>query len=919
MFRFIELEVHGWDLWPPLSVPLNAGVVILSGRNGSGKTTMLDAVRQLLHAPQLSHRRRTAHYLRHPNQPALLRAVVSNAADSRGRRPFERQQILSDEATLACALIPNGGSPEKRFVALPGRVGAQELQSRLLDSRDWLGPEDYRRVLEYAGVSRSLMNILALEQGRADELSRQKPRELFRWVMEARGSQQVLERYTGARRQYEDSVAQVSRQASQLTHREAELLGLERQVRRLDEYARKQASVRDAEAIHTASQLQSSLAEIREIDRKLPEMRTKIVHLTSSIDRMRRELDQAKEKIGFLNTQVEDLRQQDAKAKNDCDVGIHNHALLVSEVNSLLLAAEEYSRIPEENMERLSDTLNESRRQKFAAEQRRSSAISTIHETEQLIEELNQGIPRMPTEVRETLRALSDKGIECRLTAERIEVSDPSWSAAIESALGNLRFAISVPNAKQNEAVKIAQSQGFPGPIVTHSETISAPTTAGALELGDGVPLWLAAWSSEARLSTDETLPDVEHTINRDGIRRDIYGIWVSQVRERVLGGDAIREQLKNATDRLAITNQDLAEAEQQFTKAKDREADLEHRVEMQRRRSELVSSVRDLPIKQSELAVAEVAVAKLKDERDTKANSLREAEDILQRAIRELEDKQRELGEREKELEGTRSTASELERKRQDLEPESNKLRACTLIDLIAKAESGSLPSAILVEKDVKRFQDELERFEGEGPIPDASIREQARILQRNVDELQQHVRDRQNEAEAARSELDHCRGDYLDVIRSTLHDYSRRARSLGELASAKVEMDLPQLQNDDRVIDEAGIVVRMGFDGKEPASLNDNSHSGGQQVVAGLVLLMAMAETEGESFFIVDEPFAHLSLDRVDDVGKFLRKSGAQFLITVPTTLDRGQLEPASLVISLRTKRPNEAFAPRPLICRS
>jgi len=71
MFRFIELEVHGWDLWPPLSVPLNAGVVILSGRNGSGKTTMLDAVRQLLHAPQLSHRRRTAHYLRHPNQPAF--------------------------------------------------------------------------------------------------------------------------------------------------------------------------------------------------------------------------------------------------------------------------------------------------------------------------------------------------------------------------------------------------------------------------------------------------------------------------------------------------------------------------------------------------------------------------------------------------------------------------------------------------------------------------------------------------------------------------------------------------------------------------------------------------------------------------------------------------------------------------------
>jgi hypothetical protein len=54
-----------------------------------------------------------------------------------------------------------------------------------------------------------------------------------------------------------------------------------------------------------------------------------------------------------------------------------------------------------------------------------------------------------------------------------------------------------------------------------------------------------------------------------------------------------------------------------------------------------------------------------------------------------------------------------------------------------------------------------------------------------------------------------------------------------------------------------------------------------------------MSMAETEGDSFFLVDEPFVHLSLDRVDDLGKFLRRSGVHFLMTVPTTLDRGQLD--------------------------
>ncbi|PYU88723.1 MAG: hypothetical protein DMG25_19640 [Acidobacteria bacterium] len=105
--------------------------------------------------------------------------------------------------------------------------------------------------------------------------------------------------------------------------------------------------------------------------------------------------------------------------------------------------------------------------------------------------------------------------------------------------------------------------------------------------------------------------------------------------------------------------------------------------------------------------------------------------------------------------------------------------------------------------------------------------------------------------------------------------------------MASAKLEIELPDLRNEDRSLDEAGIVVRIGFDGKPPTELGDTGHSGGQQVIAGIILLMSMAETEGDGFFIVDEPFAHLSLDRVDDVGRFLRRSGAQFLITVPTTL--------------------------------
>src|SRR5206468_9463362 len=140
-------------------------------------------------------------------------------------------------------------------------------------------------------------------------------------------------------------------------------------------------------------------------------------------------------------------------------------------------------------------------------------------------------------------------------------------------------------------------------------------------------------------------------------------------------------------------------------------------------------------------------------------------------------------------------------------------------------------------------------------------------------------HVEARRQEASLAQSELSECRRRYLEVVEGALQDYRRRAIDLARRADVVVEMEIPRLEEDDRLLDEAGIHSSFGFDGKDPLPLGDSSFSGGQQVVCGLILLMAIAETEGEGFFLLDEPFAHLSLDRVDDVGRFLRSTRSQF----------------------------------------
>ena len=41
MFRFKELSLWNWDYWGAIRIPLDREVVLLSGPNGSGKTTQI--------------------------------------------------------------------------------------------------------------------------------------------------------------------------------------------------------------------------------------------------------------------------------------------------------------------------------------------------------------------------------------------------------------------------------------------------------------------------------------------------------------------------------------------------------------------------------------------------------------------------------------------------------------------------------------------------------------------------------------------------------------------------------------------------------------------------------------------------------------------------------------------------------------
>jgi energy-coupling factor transporter ATP-binding protein EcfA2 len=903
MFRFLEISLHGWAMWSTVRIPLDRNVILVSGPNGSGKTTLLDALRQLLNAPRLSSRRRLQLYLRRPDAPALIRAVVSNTAPEGGFPPFRAENILDREVTLACALVPSGGGvPEKRFAILGGRVPAPDLQKVLLESKRWYLPDRYSRALEKAGVTRSLMTILAIEQGKLNSISDQKPRELFSHVLEMLGDKAVLDRYRDARRRYEDTRLEVSHQMEGLQTLQVQLAQVARRVSERDAWEGARAKVDELESRLPAAELQKMLRARDEVGSKLGELRTKVrngdaegVRLGEALAAAIREEERRKDVL---------LRQEEARdsAESDWERAQEKASATASEVKRLEGMEREAAALPAADLDALRSALESARLLEFTNRQSWKELEARRDGIRLRLSKLESGLPAYPEAVTRTLEGVVAKGIPARLLADLVVSVDETVASSVEAALGDARYALLIPTDGLQIALQIAREHGFPGPVYSSEVTVDAKQ-AGPLSLSPGAPLWIEPWMEGVRL-------------DRDGSWADARGRWIAAVQERVLGKTALSAEIDAARRLLEDTESTLAKNQAAFEKAQQERQVAESAFARESRRSELLNALASLPgLRKQTAALAEdVIQARAAMELARRAcDSSLAALHLSAQERRKVEEDLKALVAR---LEGERSALKKDEADVLVYDACIKGLEPRVSGPLRERALRGELDSPDTVKEDLARARGQLTSL-GEPPPPE--VREEHRQLEANVREAEAHVTERKREADEAGAELSECRKRYLEVVDSALQDYRKRAVELGKRADVAVEIELPRLENDDRALDEAGIQASFGFDGKDPLPLGDSSFSGGQQVISGILLIMAMAETDGQGFFLLDEPFAHLSLDRVDDVGKFLRSARAQFLLTAPTTLDRAQLDPASMVIVLQKKKPGDGFAPDPIVALS
>jgi chromosome segregation ATPase len=917
MFDFRSLEVVHWDYWQRFSLPLDTNIVTVVGPNGSGKTTLLDALRTLLTIDCAGNRDYKS-YLRHNGKPfAWLRARVGNIPGPNGERPFF--PLMDREVTLACRIQKKGGEWTRQYAVLGGDVSIEEIEAR----NDFLGLREYRVRLEGAGLSQAIRRVLTLEQGATDKLCQLPPKALLDLVFDVFGDKAVLDDYQRARNEQAEadreqhglehqlSLIGVSLQEAEArarSHQEWKALNDERvslvsEVQPRTEYADLAASVRGARA------------PLNGIKRRVIELEQRDAELTRQLG----ELDATGEQLRGEQHEADIARQSTRKSLDAARAALAQNDMVIIQESRLreMVAAQNGA-----DHERLADIARDARSRLHALQGEEATLRQELGTLTTKLTAWRSGRRYTPEFEAGFRRALDDAGIRHSMLSEIVEITQARWQPAVEAVLAGYRHVVLLDDPRDREkAWKIGESLRYKHFVVADRAPAGKPQ-AGSLhevvEFSAAAPDWLLR--NLDRIQRVEDVPEGsklgrdQDWITPQGYFRERRGgrhlgvddmYFGASARERQLrdGEAKLREiegRLRAIADERKASSAQASDAESILRGANasshlaDRAEEFNEAREQQPRLQEDVQRTADshAAAEQYYEGVREKRMA-TSNGRDNAAREQRSTQNQLADAVRQHHTQRGEQVDRLKALRTKRKHVALAHR---------------TRTAMAALRERFESPAA--VRREIDRVERRLEEGHWEQDPSVLALREK---LGTDHEGLKRDLEKRRLHLERAGRITHEARGAYINVLRNTVRRYAKNLKVLADLAGIGVDVDLPELVNDDLALASAALQVRFEFDKKGWIGMDDGEASGGQQVMKSLLLLVALMRDEDRpgGFVFIDEPFAHLDIFNIDKVGAFLKSTRAQYILTTPATHNVNVFQPSDLTLVTSKRRPGAVWA--------
>jgi chromosome segregation ATPase len=832
----------------------------------------------------------------------MIRVLVDNRPlPGTRRRPFDPLgEHRQDTVTLAVVFVgTDEGPPRPEYYILDGDTVPIEPAPGGRPHRPLPSRTEYRARLKKVGIGPQYLRLMELAQGQIAGFCLRKPEPLFDELHGIIGGRDELERW----RKHVDELRRLQEQHTTVGQdlrraREAlDSLGL--RVRGYQSWREKERRIRAIEAALPHSEV----AEAREAGARA---RRDLATKEAERDRLEREHaaenerhDGAQTRIKELESRLRDLniRTKDLQERRDQAVGeLAQTRAKLGEIERLREAARG---VQVGDVDALRAEAEGIHAQIAGGQSTEAQREQERHRLTRELDQVQKGIRPYPDGVNAFREILRKAGIPHHVLAEVIELKDPAWAEAVEGLLARHRFAILVQDpATWPTAAALARREKYPhgvlAPDVRGQSPADQASVFSIVEVREARYRSLLARLLRPVLAGAHEEPLVPAS---RGLKVDREGFVVSRVEayhaaatDLYLGQEAVRrhgERLRGELDDLARLSATWKTDERELRATLAGVKDEVRRQEARLAWEAVRVDFEERKIRTTELTDRIQAIEVERDSVGAEQDAFREELGRQREVARKSSAQSEELRDRLDET-ATAIGAARAEQERAD--EVLGRLLAITLpaLDTDASAElDRGLSSRALGEmlagmrRDVERIPPE----ERDPLLPVNYERQQA-----EVDATGKRLEEMGAQLEQTRATAEQAHEQFRHTTTLVFRRYFARLKSAGDELDFDIQGQLLPREDGQFRCD-----IRVGVGDKPRVQYNSEDLSGGQK--AALSILMGMTavslETDGAGFFVIDEPFAASDVGKINELGRFLQRTGAQYLVSMPTSADIDQCE--------------------------
>lgn len=916
MLRLKGLQLYNWG-FAPFQVPLPIGnITLLQGRNGSGKTTYLNALTLLLGANHLPKRQRFERFVYPDAEWAFLRALADNKPDRQGKRPFDPVfgPMLEETVTLACVL-ERKSNWQRSYYIIPGDYTPKPQKQP--DKQYRFTQHEYRQMLRHVGVRDALLNLLEVGLHGLRDIARD-PRSRFDFFLKLVGDEETQERYQSAKQEWYRQREQTVRLEDKLAQDKQNLETMAEAVK----IARQRRTWQ--EALAQATVLEKHAA-VHEVDQDVQRLAAEKESITNNLAQTERKLAEQKVKTQQFDTEMaqwEATYHQWQQARDDAETlsrQAQNQATrLEARHEQQATAVTQLRALPEIPLAMVEAALEAAEANYLAARDRLNRLKEQQKSLQVELRQLEANETPLPSFVQRFLQELNAAHISHQLLADVVEVTDPHWLEAVEGALGMERFTVIVADeAQQIRAKEIGEWLAYPAYVSPPNARLQPNAVPDSLwEVVQVSDLQAQGWV-QARLARLHRVVDVAagHRLAQQGqtsITPQAYlqeqrGGRSVKPRELVCGRAAREQRLQQTRVQLSALQQPLQAAETAVTTVHTLRQQAQEQVQQARQRRTLPEAESALLDLAQQLAVARDNSA----EREAQYQAIKGQEARWNQGLEQRAAQRTRLTEATRKFEEDyKSQQVRLQDAEKSLSQTERRLRAL-------EAELQPLTAA-----QQRRFEEEQRTAEAYRQEKEQAERELSQLPEDEFGDINEELYEQQKQSLA-----------YAQQEVSTMRERERQHRQLFDEAVRDFRLHIEALFNQGMnrafkefcsLVGAAGEVrvegaedmwhmhVRIGFHGKERQSWELAPLSQGQEVMTGLLLVLAaLKAVEATSILLLDELMSTLDEVNAPLVLQQLRVTGAQCFVATPHVRPQADVI-ADVIWSLRPRHREHLHAP-------